>query len=807
MTSGLVTEPGTWSRDEESLAEAINVDLSSPGIIAKRRGFSNNTLNSFSGVVWAMHSSQTLERDLGTGALLLAVGDPDLGPFGFRVGTRASTFAAIAGTFDSDGDSRPKLATLTNSSDVITTWSTGGFKGLLVPNYSALTARYLGVPRGMGVDRLVTATSGVTGFLPAAYSCRYAVTFSLGDPTVNGTQEGAPGMTSVFNNTTVNAVNVTVGVLLPRLYGTVASALDADAFWVSVYRSVGAPATLGEPPSELALVYRARLSAADIAAGAISFTDIVPDQARGASLYTNLLTGEDGISGRGFINSNEPPPAARDVATWADCLWLGYTEDFPSQEVQLISVGGTGLVAGDTFTVDGVAFTAIAGVPVPPADNFQLFTTGTASVNQRETALNLCDAINRSVNNSSCWAFYVAGVVGQPGRIILRARTMASNLSAATSRSAAFRIATEDANNPAQNGIAFSKQLQPHAHPVVNRFELGRGDAEVMRIIPYRDSLFVFKADGLWRVTGVDFRSFEALEFDLTFRLLSRESVVALDDAIYAWGVRGLARITDGGVEYIDAPIRNDVSSTMSSVLQSSMEDYSFALARPRDGVVVFFYPTNNPSDMADPSYPVPCARAYAWHARSQTWARWQFTSPDTAAIGYLCGTANVVDALSSLGVWQEAPASGCYVHNERRAYTAADFTDPNMSVASAPTMAALAVAETTNWRPLGAASLGAAQWVRVRMEFAAPDATRQAQSAAVLLGVRGDAGSEWQTTATPGVLPVAFGPGVAVWPVDQNAARSHAFQVSVVDANAAGLWIVGLTVDYRDVSRRGVTR
>ena len=86
-------------------------------------------------------------------------------------------------------------------------------------------------------------------------------------------------------------------------------------------------------------------------------------------------------------------------------------------------------------------------------------------------------------------------------------------------------------------------------------------------------------------------------------------------------------------------------------------------------------------------------------------------------------------------------------------------------------------------------------------------DRVAAAEPFLLLRGVRGDAGSEWQTTATPGVLPVAFGPGVAVWPVDQNAARSHAFQVSVVDANAAGLWIVGLTVDYRDVSRRGVTR
>lgn len=802
MTSGWVTEPGTWSRDEESLSTATNLDLTSPGIIAKRRGLSNNTLNSYSGCIYSMHSSPVLERDIGAGALLLAVGNPTGGSTGFRVGTRASTFAA-AGTFPSDATARPKLTTGPDGNDIVTTWLTGGDGGPLVPTYTGSpTMRYLGVPLGMGLDRLNTAAVNLgTGWMATLTSCRYAVTFSFGDPTVNGTQQGPPGMTTVFENTTISSVDVATRVLLPVMFRTTSTALTADAYWVQVYRSASQATSLGEPPSELALVYQKQISAADIALGYVAFTDIVPDIARGANLYTNLLTGEDGIAGRGFLNSNEGPPQAKDIATWADCVWLASTMDLPTQEVQLIAVGGAGLIAGDTFTVGGTPYIAVAGAPV--GNQFQVSGGGTASVNQRETALNLVDAINRDTVTKQVYAFYVAGVVGQPGRIVIRGRTQTATLSAATSNAAAFRIGTEDANNPALNGLAFSKPLQPHAFPAVNFFQLGRGDAEILRIMPYRDSLFVFKEDGLWRVTGNDFRSFAATEFDLTFRLQSREALVALDDALYAWGAEGIARITDGGVEYIDAPIRNQVVAVQTAVNVSTMRDYAFAVGRPRDGVVHFFYPVSNPGDSStDPSNIVPCVWAFTWHARTQTWSLWDMQG-DGLKIGYSCGTDNVVDKLMSLGVWQAATVSGAWVHNERRSYVAADFSDPDMSSATAPTMAAAAISMFPEWRAMNSDSLGSAQWVRLRIDCAEADATRQTTLGPLATQMFGDDGLASTSSVSPGTTTTAL-PRTFVVPVGQECSRSHALSVGIGEQTLnQGCWLVSTSMDYRPFSTK----
>ena len=600
-------------------------------------------------------------------------------------------------------------------------------------------------------------------------------------------------------------MDVDITVRLPYLQGTEDTDLVADEYWVEVYRSSAQTTTLGEPPSELALVYQQQISAAHIAASAVQFVDIVPDSARGANLYTNILTGEDGLGGRGFINGHEPPRAARDVATWAECLWAADVQDFPSVEVQLISVGGTGLVAGDTITISGTALTAIAAPGPPVGAQFVVSAAGTASVNQRETALNICDAINRGAGGiKEVYAYYVAGVVGQPGRIVIKARTMSSVTTVSTSRATAFRIGEVDANNPSRSGLVFSKPLQPSAFPVANFFELGRGDAEIMRVMPYRDSLLVFKADGLWRVTGTDWRSFSAQEFDLTFRLISRESVVALDDALYAWGVQGIARITDGGVEYIDTPIRDTVTGIVNEVLTSTMADFAFAVGRPRDGVVLFFYPQSDPADLSDPAYAVPCRSALAWHARTRTWAMWSFGTIENVNVGYVCGGTNASDGLVTLGTFFPAPAPGAFIHNERRAYAAADFSDPNMTNPAAPTMSAAAISETAAWRELSSVALGSAQWIRARFDFAMASSVRQTSTGPFDVVFRGDNGTESPQSTEIGTTTA--GTSTAVIPVGQGSSRSHTLTVgfshSVLNE---GVWLVSASVDYRPFSTKAV--
>ena len=52
------------------------------------------------------------------------------------------------------------------------------------------------------------------------------------------------------------------------------------------------------------------------------------------------------------------------------------------------------------------------------------------------------------------------------------------------------------------NRIYYSKILQPEAVPLVNFIDVGAQDQPILRIFPIRDSLFVYKSDGLYRISG-----------------------------------------------------------------------------------------------------------------------------------------------------------------------------------------------------------------------------------------------------------------------------------------------------------------
>lgn len=802
MSAGLVTEPGDFSRAEGALLGADNCDLSTPGIIAKRRGASSLTLASFSNSIYSAFSSPALEAVAGTGAVLLATGAPNgAGYSGLRFGTRGNaTFTAFTGVPVSILSRRARLVTGPDGVDVLTSYGDTE-QGPVVLDYAAAAWRRLGLPRGMGLDRQNTTFPAGTMLLNA-YSVRYAVVFVLGDPMANGAQFGSPAMTSVVSNTSGATADVATRVLLPKQFGTTSTSLTADAYWVQVYRSQATLTSTGEPPSELALVYQKQITAADIAAGYVAFTDATPDSLRGANLYTNLLTGEDGFAGRGFVNSNEPPPIGSDLALFADCLWLSELQDWSSQEVQLIAVGGTGLVAADTVTLGGKTLTAVAAAP--GVDQFAISGGGTASVNQRETALNLVDAINRTATAHNCWAYYVAGQAGLPGRIILRGRLSGTSIGFTSSRLAAWRIGTES-TEATLNGLAFSKPLQPSAWPVVNRFQVGRGEASIQRIITFRDSLFVFKDDGVWRVTGDDYASFRVNEFDLTFRLAGRECVVAADDAIYAWGTQGIARIDEGGLEYIDLPIRSQIVGRQ--LASSRFATYAFAVARQYDGAVLFCAPDTDGGGSTN----LACGDAYVWHVRTRRWSRWDFANESDSTIGYSCAVANVNDSMLSFGVWQAAPATGCFLHTELRTLTSADFRQPDISNHSSPS-GSVAVILALGWGPLGDVSPGGRQWIRLRASCANSLAwggrTAPTSLSCYVSGL--GVGSFPFSAGDPAVamLPPQLLPGWFIAPVPQDVARSPvvyvALQHSTIDE---GVWLVAAAVDYRSTTPQGVGR
>jgi hypothetical protein len=109
--------------------------------------------------------------------------------------------------------------------------------------------------------------------------------------------------------------------------------------------------------------------------------------------------------------------------------------------------------------------------------------------------------------------------------------------------------------------LYFSKPDEPEAVPLGNWVEIGAETKPILRLIPLRDSLLVFKTDGIFRVTGRTPRQLAVDPLNVDARLVHRDAVAVLDDRVVAWTTMGIVVISDIAVTRIDTPIQNGLRS------------------------------------------------------------------------------------------------------------------------------------------------------------------------------------------------------------------------------------------------------
>lgn len=113
-------------------------------------------------------------------------------------------------------------------------------------------------------------------------------------------------------------------------------------------------------------------------------------------------------------------------------------------------------------------------------------------------------------------------------------------------------------NEEKQNRIYYSKFQQPEAVPIVNYFDVGAEDKPIYRIFPLRDSLFVFKEDGLYRVSG-ETAPFSVQLFDSSTILIADDSVSVANNYVYCWTTQGISVVSESNVDIISRPIDVDI--------------------------------------------------------------------------------------------------------------------------------------------------------------------------------------------------------------------------------------------------------
>lgn len=208
-------------------------------------------------------------------------------------------------------------------------------------------------------------------------------------------------------------------------------------------------------------------------------------------------------------------------------------------------------------------------------------------------------------------------------------------------------------NEEKANRVYYAKFQQPEAVPIVNFFDVGAEDKPILRIIALRDSLFVFKEDGLYRISG-EGAPFQLELFDNSYILLAPDSAAVCNNVIYSWTTQGVQSLTEGGSYVISRQIDNIILKTQSSNF-TNFKTATWGVGYESDNSYLVFTVVNTGDTVAQ--------IAYRYSTLTQTWTTYDKSNT--------CGVINNFDDKLYLGA-SDIP----FIEKERKSFDRTDYAD-----------------------------------------------------------------------------------------------------------------------------------
>lgn len=803
--AGLVTAPGRLARNTASATTADNVFFPAPGLMTKRTGWARyaNATNRTPGKVWGFSGGIPMMEACGTSAGLVQLGLCD-GSSPFQSLTTPDN-APVASSW-----ANRSQATQCARSVYVTRPGGGGSQPVRIgpeawnaigPWYGKM--HYAGMPRGLPCNFNLFAGTVLTDKYGAAYRVtwhRYDGDGKLlsGPPTsrtVVRNVVGAPGGGGG------SPLNPTLTIYLPKQWATgfypSASPVDVDTtfFW-RLWRTRTFDTTTTDSDEEYFLVAEAFVTSAQITGGSLSYVDSTPDDYLSVPLNINTinLQGiEVDVPNPGLANSDEPPPLAYDVASWANSVWWGNIRYNANAQVSFLSIGApNGLQDGDTITLGTSAGTLVLTARTAPASSteFKIYTAyTTAEWNLEATAWDFARVANLALRTAGS-AVRVHTLLPDSGAPVGTV-WIEPIYSFASSRTTWYRYSPSDSLaqvGELTNAVAFSKPDRADAVPLVSVIRCGPNDAEVQRMVPYRDRLLVFTTRGVYQITGSSFADFAVTPYALDLHLLAREAVCACEDAVYAWCREGLVRLADTGWTVISTPIEPSVQTAVqdASGVGWGVAELAFCIPDTQRHRVWFWYPN---AVLSSPQ----CAAAFVYDTRTQALSTASFENRDGLQTMWLTtGCQRLTDfRIIGASAKYETETEG-WLYVENLPTDASTYTDAGASSVinlSSPVTSALAL----QWQIPDAA--GAQHWQQTVLQLDGEEfgwRPLASQLEAEWLNVDGDASTVSAVPVT--VRVVRLEPPVAL-------RRGNQLQVVLRNHIAEYFGVVGITQRFRSGS------
>lgn len=226
-------------------------------------------------------------------------------------------------------------------------------------------------------------------------------------------------------------------------------------------------------------------------------------------------------------------------------------------------------------------------------------------------------------------AFYLSSFNDIPGEFLLQQKILtgtafnvyASSLGVANNFNPVLGVQAVNqgkvvsTNEIRPNRIYYSKFQQPEAVPLVNFLDVGPKDQEIQRLIALRDSLFIFKDDGIYRLSG-EVAPFSLTPFDFSLILSAPDTAVVLNNQVHCFTTQGAVQISDTGVSVISRNIEDQL-------LQIAREGFayktaSFGVSYESDRAYLLFTVSLQTDTVA--------TQCFRYNTFTNTWVKWDLT-------------------------------------------------------------------------------------------------------------------------------------------------------------------------------------
>ncbi len=696
--AGLYTNPNDLSSvPEGALAVANNVVIEKESIVETRKGqnFYGNKLNLPSGQInklfnykraLLVHADNTLSYD----------------------SDNNGNWVAYTGTYLA-----PEVATQIRSLESNRNFYFTTSKGIFKLDTLTSTPMQSGAPRGLDGSGVVT---GSVGFMPDDTQVAYRVVWGYKDASSN-LIIGSPSQRIIVSNSAGASRNVNVTFTIP--------ARVTSNWFYQVYRSSPTGSITSSPDDNLQLVLEKTPTAGEITARELTVLDNTPEDLKGATLYTS--PSQQGIAQA----NEEPPLAKdvavfKNHAFYANCkskqrltltlISVGSNSlkfktspgDRSNTSNILSNLSGTSdmrvgmrvigtdipldtriasidsatqitMTEAATSTATGMSLEFQDRLSISTVDyfagstqnvslnQFKVETSLTPAENINETALSIIEVVNKTLDNTTVYAYYLSGFNDLPGKIQIEEIELGGADFPVTSTAGSSFSPTlpttgttvNSDNDERANRIYISKVSQPEAVPLLNSLDIGSQDFPILRAIALRDSIFVFKADGIYRITGESVGNFRVTLFDSTSVLRAPESAVAFNNQVFTFSDQGVIAVSDTGVAVVSRPIEDQLLE-ISSEQYTNFETATFAVAYESSRQYILFTVTQTADSYA--------TQAYVYNSFTKTWTRWNMNRS--------CGIVNRRDNKLYMG-----HPTNDYVYKERKNFNLSDYSDEQYEI------------------------------------------------------------------------------------------------------------------------------